>query len=147
MRSTTTLIDDSKPTIYDFTCWVVYSKYAMSHMRLYATCRCFSQQDGRVAGLYLYVVLLFFDTQMFKKIFEHSSLIWGRKHLLQLDNINNNNNLNVFLISFWVSHSEDFLDPELVDDVATPVINYRRRTRKKSFIVLSRILGTCKVLQ
>ncbi len=54
IRPYTTLINGSKPTIYDISNWVVYSKYTindMSYMRLYATCCCFSQRNGRVAGL------------------------------------------------------------------------------------------------
>ena len=44
-----------KPTIYDTSCRVLYSNYTiydMSHIRLYAICRCFSQRNGRVAGVY-----------------------------------------------------------------------------------------------
>ena len=47
--------DGIKPTIYDILGQVVYSKYMIYdvlHMRLYATCRCFSHRNGRVAGLY-----------------------------------------------------------------------------------------------
>jgi len=45
-----------KPTTYNISCEIVYCKYTIfdvSYIRLYATCRCYSQVNGRVAGLYL----------------------------------------------------------------------------------------------
>ena len=54
MRPSTIQMNGSKPTIYDFSCQVVYSKYTIyevSYVRLYATCRFFSQRIGRVAGV------------------------------------------------------------------------------------------------
>jgi hypothetical protein len=47
-------VHGSKHLICDITCRVEYSKYMtydVSHMRFYATCRSFSQGNGRVAGL------------------------------------------------------------------------------------------------
>jgi hypothetical protein len=44
----------SKPMVYDSSSQVVYSKYTtfdVFYTRLYVTCRCFSQQIGRIAGL------------------------------------------------------------------------------------------------
>ena len=61
MRHYATLHDPkhgSKPMIYDILYRVVYSKYKtydMLYMRLYATCRCFLQGNGRVAGFYFEV--------------------------------------------------------------------------------------------
>ena len=55
MRPSTIQIYGSKPMIYDISCLVVNSKYTIydvSYIRLYATCRCFSHRNGRVAGLY-----------------------------------------------------------------------------------------------
>ncbi len=54
MRPSTIERYGSEPTISDASCQVVYSKYTMydvSYMRFHATCRGFSQRNGRVAGL------------------------------------------------------------------------------------------------
>ncbi len=54
MRHSTIQIHDSKPTVSKISCQVVYSKYMIcdaSYMRIYATCRGFSQRNGRVAGV------------------------------------------------------------------------------------------------
>ncbi len=58
MRLSTCQLHSCKPTTYDISCSVIYSKYAIyekSDMRFYATSRCFSQQNGRVAGLQYFV--------------------------------------------------------------------------------------------
>ena len=55
MRHSTTQAYGSKPTIYDASFRVIYSKYTtydVSHMRFYPTCCSFSHRIGRVAGLY-----------------------------------------------------------------------------------------------
>jgi len=60
MRPYATICDFIKPkygrktSIYNISCWLVYSNYTIydvSHMRHNATCRCFSQRNGRVAGI------------------------------------------------------------------------------------------------
>ncbi len=55
MRLSTIPIADSKHTIYDILCQVVYSKYTIydvSYMQFYAIFCSFSQKNGRVAGVY-----------------------------------------------------------------------------------------------
>ncbi len=54
MRPSTIHMDGSKPTTYNISCQVVYSKYTIydvSYMQFYTTCRSYSQRNDRVAGL------------------------------------------------------------------------------------------------